>query len=665
MPRSLSFALVFLLVTGLTACDHKPPAPRAVSGGYHTVNRIDFNRRAVELDLPLFWREDANANGAIDPDELAVLTGFPDSDPARWTDERGIFTAAFRNAYQKLSAPDAPLADTAAQKRHQLLIDELAQGQATLVETDLTQATPADKTLVSHLLNAARSIERIYSRQNGVFGMEATIPMNDTASQAVFRRNQSPYCKAPQTEKLAECSALAVKPPVIVGLYPAEIQKEAGFCDRLAKVSNAAALTGHFSTVVAGDTPGSYQPLPYTEAYRQDMQGVARELEIAAGGLGTDEAALKNYLLSAAASFRSNDWEPANAAWVAMNAQNSKWYVRVAPDEVYYDPCAWKAGFALQLARINTDSLEWQKKLDPLKHAMEETLAGMAGAPYKARDVNFRIPDFIDVVFNAGDQRSPHGATIGQSLPNWGPVAEKGGRTVAMTNLYTDPDSQARQKSQMLSLFCKASGALITTTPRESLIASLLHEAAHNLGPSHEYKVKGREDDAIFGGPLASTLEELKAQTSSMFLSDWLSEKGVLTADEAKKIQLRNVAWEFGHISQGMYTAEGTPRNYSQLSAIQLGAFMEAGAIGWRAAEPAANGTDKGCIEIDFNALPAAIKNLDTAVLSIKASGDKARAEQLKAKYVDADDDFAKVKAVITERTRRAPRASFVYSVKL
>ena len=40
----------------------------------------------------------------------------------------------------------------------------------------------------------------------------------------------------------------------------------------------------------------------------------------------------------------------------------------------------------------------------------------------------------------------------------------------------------------------------------------MLHEAAHNLGPAHEYKVKGKTDDQVFGGPLASTLEELKAQ---------------------------------------------------------------------------------------------------------------------------------------------------------
>ena len=232
------------------------------------------------------------------------------------------------------------------------------------------------------------------------------------------------------------------------------------------------------------------------------------------------------------------------------------------------------------MARINPESIEWQKQLDPMKREMENTLAAMAKKPYRARDVNFKIPDFIDVVLNAGDQRNAHGATIGQSLPNWGAVAEKGGRTVAMTNLYTDADSRTQQAALMSSMFCKATDALATTTPRETLIGSLLHEAAHNLGPSHEYKVNGKEDDALFGGTLASTLEELKAQTSSMYLTGWLAGKGIFTDDEVRKIQLRNIAWTFGHISRGMYTADGTPRNYSQLAAMLLGALMKAGEIG-------------------------------------------------------------------------------------
>jgi hypothetical protein len=347
-----------------------------------------------------------------------------------------------------------------------------------------------------------------------------------------------------------------------------------------------------------------------------------------------------------------------------MSAENSRWYSRIAPDEVYFEPCAWKAGFALQLARINPESLAWRQKLDPLKNEMEKTIAAMAGSPYKARDVQFKLPDFIDVVLNGGDQRNAHGATIGQSLPNWGPVAEAGGRTVAMTNIGTDADSQTEIGKQMSSLFCRATNAKATTGGKQTLINSLLHEAAHNLGPSHEYKVDGKVDDVAFGGPLASTLEELKAETSAMFLTNWLIEKGMFTQDEVDQMQLRNVAWGFGHISRGMYTADGTPRAYSQLAAIQLGSFVKAGAVVWKGNEMAANGTDPGCLEIDFAKMTPAIKDLETTVLRIKAKADKAGAEKLKAEFVDGKNDFSAIKGVVTDRWLRAAKATFVYSLK-
>lgn len=665
LDRTLIVIVAALSVSALAGCNRNPSAARGGGTGYAAIERMAFNERAAELYLPLFWREDSNSNGAVDPDELAFLTGFPNNQRSAWIDETGRFTREFSNAYQQMQKPDPVAADPTEQERRKLVIEELAQGRPTLVETNLAQASEADKNLVEHLLNAARSIERLYSRQKGVFGMDGDIPDSDVASLALFRRNQSPFCEAPKTEKNPACNALAKPPARAVGLYPADLQKNSKFCEALAKASNAKELMDHFSTVVMGEFADTYQAQPYTETYAQDMGSVSRELAAAAQKLGDDEAALKDYLMAASKAFTTNDWEPANAAWVAMNSQNSKWYVRVAPDEVYYDPCAWKAGFALQLARINPESLEWQKKLDPMKRDMENALAAMAKAPYKSREVNFKIPDFIDVVLNAGDQRNAHGATIGQSLPNWGPVAEKGGRTVAMTNLYTDTDSRDAQTKQMSSMFCKATNDLATTTPRESLIGSLLHEAAHNLGPSHDYKVKGKVASAIFGGPMASTLEELKAQTSSMYLTYWLAGKGVFTDEEVRKIQLRNISWAFGHISRGMYAADGTPRNYSQLAAMQVGSFMQAGALAWKADEQAANGSDQGCMEIDFAKLPAAVEAFEASVLQIKASGDKARAEDLKARFVDAKDDFATFKNTVAERLLRAPKATFVYAVNL
>jgi hypothetical protein len=662
------FVYAAVLTMPLAACnrhDSGNAGTQASATQYNAIERMAFNRRAAEQFLPLMWREDANGNGALEPDELAILIGFPQSDRAQWIDAQGQFTSGFKAAYEQMQKSDPVPSDPAEQARVKLVKEELSQGRPTLVLNDFSAASDAEKNFLKHMMRVGELIERIYSRQKGTFGMEEKIPAADTASRALFHRNQSPFCQAPKTEGDPACSAIAPKPARAVGLYPADIQSDANFCAMLQKQPNAKQLTDHFSVVVAGDKAGTYRAVPYNEAYREDMEATAKELEAAASQLGEDEAALKNYLTAAAASFRSNDWEPANVAWVAMNAQNSKWFVRVAPDEVYYEPCAWKAGFALQLARINPESVEWQRKLDPMKSEMENTLAAMAGKPYKARDVRFKIPDFIDVVLNAGDQRAASGATIGQSLPNWGPTAEKGGRTVAMTNLYTDADSQATQKQLTSSMFCKNTNEMATTTPRETLIGSLLHEAAHNLGPSHEYKVKGKEDDEIFGGTMASTLEELKAQTSSLFLTGWLAGKGIFSEDEVRKIHTRDIAWAFGHISRGMYTADGTPRNYSQLAAMQVGSFLKAGALTWKPEELAANGTDKGCLEINYEQLPKAIEAFETRVLRIKGSGDKKDAEALKAEFVDAKDDFANLKSTIQERWLRSPKASFVYSVRM
>ncbi len=630
---------------------------------YTALNRLDFNARAQEQFAPLFWRSDANKNGALDPDELVLLTG-------PWTESRadfvgaGGFTPKFDTLYATLqTAPDLSKLSPNEQARRAALRLELEQGKATLVETDLTTTgTEADRKAFEHFAKVAALIEKLYARQHGIDALGATIPADDTLSRAVFHRNQSAFCVAPKTDKDPACNALAPAPSRAVGLYPAAVQADPKFCATLEKEKNKAALMDHFSAVVADGA--KFKAVPYSVAYQPEMEAVAVELEAAAALFGDDEAALKTYLAEAAKAFRTNDWEPANAAWVAMGPSNSKWYLRVAPDETYHEPCAWKAGFALQLARINLGSLEWQKKLEPVKGDMEKTLAALAGPPYKARDVKFKLPDFIDVTLNAADQRNPHGATIGQSLPNWGKVAEKGGRTVVMTNLYTDADSREQLSAQVSSLYCKATFDGFTNDPEAALLSVVLHEAAHNLGPAHDYAVKGKKDDDLFGGPLAATMEELKAQTSALFFTWWLVEKGLLTPEQAKHAALRDVAWAFGHISRGMYDSSGGPKNYSQLASIQLGAMLEAGALTWKADEKAANGTDVGCFEVDLAKWKPAVDALASRVLKAKGKGDKKDAEAMKASFVDGKDAWATLRGTITERWLRAPKATFVYAVK-
>ena len=625
----------------------------------NAVPRQDFNRIAAELNLPLFWIADKNNDGMLNPEsELATLWDAT-STTEELAKEMGKFDAHFQNiANVHTHGHDFSALDEGEKKRRQSVLLELSQGRPTLVENDFSASSAEDKAIVKHVLAAASLVEELHALQLGVAEMEPGV--TDPMSKTLFFRNQGPWCQSPKTEKDPACGALATMPKnKLSGLYPKDLQEE-GFCDKLAKENPA--LAGHFSTVQKAED-GTLSAVPYPQAFQKQMEGVASHLDQAAAAISSaDEAGFKAYLTAAANGFRTNDWEPANAAWAAQGKTPSKWYLRIAPDEVYFEPCAFKAGFHVSFARINPASINWQQKLDPVKVEMEQALAKMAGAPYKARDVKFQLPDFIDIVVNAGDSRSAQGATIGQSLPNWGETAAKGGRTVVMTNLYTDPDSKTARMLQMSSLFCEET--LKAYNPQDDgVLGTVLHEAAHNLGPAHEYAVKGKTAPQIFGGPLASTLEELKAQTSALYFTDWLVEKSLLDDAAAKSAHVGNLAWTFGHISRGMYTATGQPRNYSQLAAIQVGYFLEHGGMVWH--DDQAAGTDKGCMEIDFAKLKASITELQTRVLRIKGGGDKADAELLKKLYIDDDGSFKKLRETITERWLRTEKASFVYSIKL
>jgi len=659
------------------SADAAPARPAGVKLG--TVTRADFNRLAAELALPLFWVADTNKDAMLDSDEVAVYWGMvPGAKLAEYVTKDG-FTAKGQDAVDTIQARakgGPPPAGVEAKElaRREAVKKELAQGRITLVETDLSKASAEEKRFVGFVTQAAELIEKLYGKQEGTFALREKLADADPASKSLFFRNQSPRCEAPQTQADPACTAIPDLPKgKLSGLYPAALLEKPKFCEELAKkdpkedkddVFKSKGFMVPFTAVTAdGD---KLKAVPYHEAFKADVEAISGQLKAAAEALGDKEPALKAYLLASAQAFTDDKWWPADEAWAKMDAKNSKYYIRVAPDEVYREPCSTKALYHVSFGLINQGSVKWQSKLDPLKTEMEKALAELAGAPYKAREVSFKLPDFVDIALNAGDSRTPAGATIGQSLPNFGPVANEGrGRTVAMTNFYTDPDSIEALKASTESLLCKDTMTKYTTDREPQLMSTVLHEAAHNLGPAHQYKVNGKIDRDAFGGPLASTLEELKAQTAALFFTDWLVEKKEITADEAEKAHVRDITWAFGHISRGMYDDDKHPKNYSQLAAIQLGWLMDNKAVSWKAEETAANGKDKGCFSIALDRFPAAAKTLMIQVAQIKGKGDKARAEKLIKDYVDVTGDKKKVHDVITERVLRSPKPSFVYGIKL
>ncbi|MBA3818609.1 MAG: hypothetical protein H0X17_06925 [Deltaproteobacteria bacterium] len=642
-------------------------APGGPAAGYGALPRADFNRWAVRSNVPVYWIADADDDKTIDPDEIATLRFYPTSGTpeSTWV-EAGALTPAFATAYAAIfAASQAPAPDAATEegKRQTLVGQDLDQGRATLVRSDLTGLSADEKAFARHMITVGDLVDDLYELMNGSAALAAKLPA-DPASHSLFRRNRGPKCVAPATEKEQLCSAIPGSPKPIFDLYPAELQADEKFCDKLAARKDAKdVLSSHFS-IVRG-TEAALKAVPYTEAYQAQMGAIAKELTAAADVMKVPaEQALVTYLRAAAKSFETNDWVPADEAWAKMTVDNSKWYVRIAPDEVYWEPCAHKAGLHLTFARINQASKEWQQKLVPIQQEMETAVATRAGAPYVARKVTFHLPDFIDIVINAGDDRDPLGATIGQSLPNWGPVANEGrGRTVAMTNISTDRDSMAARRAQAESVFDAASMKSYADTNEPGLLSTILHEVMHNLGPAHEYKVAGKTAGQVFTGPIASVMEELKAQTGALFLIEMVRAKQLISDELAAQTYADSIVWAFGHTSQGMYTGTGERKAYSNLAAIQLGFLLEKGALLWNATAKAANGTDTGAFTIQQDKLIPVVEEMMKLVAGIKARGDLKGAEALLKKYVDSSAIVPH--EVIRERFLRHPKPSYVYSVAL
>src|SRR4051812_13046196 len=127
--------LCTLTVLALDVCssDKKPeqkvaeqPAAAEKKRSFDKLNRLDFNRRAAERYLNVFWRTDANKNGALDADELAVLWGYGDLKKADLVDAKG-FTPRFAKLYDELVSPDAAPPDAAEKARRETIKQELAQ----------------------------------------------------------------------------------------------------------------------------------------------------------------------------------------------------------------------------------------------------------------------------------------------------------------------------------------------------------------------------------------------------------------------------------------------------------------------------------------------------------------------------------------------------------
>lgn len=617
--------------------------------GMPAMDPATFNRIAVLVNQRVHWRTDTLNPGVLDPSELTVPGSSSISTP--WV-KNGEFHPKFKKVYKLMVEA----------RRKEVVAQELNQGRSVVLQTDARALTEEDRLILAELMVVAELTDNLYRLQRGEQQIRGEIS-RDSASRALYERNQSVGCIAPKTESDPFCSASSSFTSPMSEAYPSDMKHDQEMCDLLRSQPNATSLLDPFTVVRRVKDGEGFIAIPYHLHYANLTGAIAKRLRKASDVILSEaEQPLKKYLAAAAKGFETNAWWEADEAWSEMSGSSSKWYLRVGPDETYMDPCQVKAGFHLSLALIDKGAVEWQKRLTGLRQEMEQRIADVIGAPYAARDVKFHMPEFIQVVLNAGDARSGLGATVGQSLPNFGPVAaESRGRTVMMANLYQDPTSIQNGRLVADSLFSKEAMAFWSDKPTHSQLDIILHEATHNFGPTGTWRVEGKLPEEVFGGRTDAILEELKAQTGSLFYLDYLRERGDLDEETAKGVTLSALRWSMGQVARGLWTSTGKPKTYGQVAAIQLHWFVSAGAI--RFDETSSGSGEPGRFVVDFDALRGSVEALMRHVGRIKAAGDKAAAEQMIQDCVK-DSALAGYRSdLVTSRTQRFPSASFIYEI--
>ncbi len=362
--------------------------------------------------------------------------------------------------------------------------------------------------------------------------------------------------------------------------------------------------------------------VPYSQAYIAFLGPAAKLLQEAAEL--TQNASLKRYLNSRAASFLSNDYYQSDMDWMDLDSEIE---VVIGPYEVYEDRLfGYKASFEAFVTVV--DPVE-SEKLAIVGQHLDELEQNF---PIKDEYKNFRRGKYSPVkvvqeVFSAGDTKAGV-QTLAFNLPNDERVREaKGSKKVMLKNI-------AEAKFNKIYL------PIAQTALAESMIPMisfdnwfthiLMHEVSHGLGPGKLVLKDGTE--TTIQKQLKETysaIEECKADIGGMFTYAQLCQMGVFPKEQEPGIYPTFLGGIFRSVRFGAAEAHG------KANMIAFNFITEKGGYTY---DPA---TEKFAIVDDK--IRDAVKALFNTLLTIEAEGNYEGAKQLIEKYSKVPENMQKV----------------------
>jgi hypothetical protein len=482
----------------------------------------------------------------------------------------------------------------------------------TPMRVDLGHLSPGDRRAVAKLVAASRIVNDIFLDQ--MWSGNRALWRRLEADGSPLGRARAHYFwlnKSPWSEIDGYPAFLPDVPPRKLpgsNFYPEDMTKEEfeSWVKALPGTEQDAAKG--FYTILRKDSAGKLRIVPYSEAYRADLESAARLLREAAEA--TDNATLKNFLKSRADAFLSNDYYASDIAWMDLDAPVD---VTIGPYETYEDGLfGYKAAFESYVTL--RDEKETAKLAFFSKHLQDVEDHLPEDPKYRVKKLGAASPiRVVNEVFAAGDGN--HGiATAAYNLPNDDRVVqEKGSKRILLRNIQ-----QAKFEKTLVPI----SKILLSAQDRRNVDFDsfftwiLAHELTHGLGP-HQIEIAGRQTNPRLElKDLYSAIEEAKADVTGLFALQHLMDARAIAggADAERKLYTTVLASAFRTLHFGLQDA------HARGQAMQVNYIMDKGGYVER---------PDGTFSVDFGKIKQAVADLDRDLLTLEATGDYAGARKM------------------------------------
>jgi hypothetical protein len=502
-------------------------------------------------------------------------------------------------------------AESSAMKVVPDLDQRLAKFRRTEMTFHATGLTARERKLVEKLVDACRYLEDIYWRQSDPEGLELYQSLATSKSLEDEKLRRYLWINGSRFDLLDEDKPFVGTQPLPPGrgFYPQGLSR--GQIEQYVKDHPEKKDEIYSTTAIVRWHGQALEGVPYHIAYRSFLEPAAKDLREAA--TLSDDPAFADFLRLRADALLTDDYFKSDLAW--LDLKNPKFDVIFAPYETYDDDLMGvKATYG---AAVMVRNEEESRKLEMFQKYVADIQDSL---PLAAEDRpskrGLQSPmEVMDTPFRSGDLTHGYQA-VADNLPNDPRVHEqKGSKKLFFKNFM---DARVEYVILPVARHVLLPEQAEKVSAEGYLLATIMHEICHGLGPAFARTANGKVDIREAIGPMFSGLEEAKADVVGVYSLKWMVDHDALPKNRLEEYYASYVAGLFRTVRFGVAEA------HAQAEMMEFNYLTDHGALTRKLS---------GRYAIDYAKMPGALNDLAKELLQIEATGDRERAENWFKKY--------------------------------